>query len=780
MISGSVPGGLLEVPFVERLAVWLEDARVRVGAEVLAVLDLGAPEGRLAPVWRAAAGPGAPAAGSPGLARDQLAALANPALDPAVHAGVLDALAAFLSVERVIALGLDIVPRLMTGADAVLVGGFAAGEAGAPAPNLDGLRPALEAGLSADRRARLAEATLDAIAQAPDAIELTDSDARLFFANAAWERRFGYRLSDVAGRTVGSLFREPATPLHDAAFYQFTMTTLASGRPWLGAIAGRASDGHRVMSEVNVGPFVADRAGFRGNVAVRRDVAHREQRDEALAVAHHEFSNVLSAIPDGVVVLRDGRIYSANAAFLQMLQLTEDRVVGRPYVDLVHPDDRTRFLAEHRTGVTRVRLVDSQGLPRFVEISTAGNVSYEGEPAMIVLSRDTTDYELARLRLAHADKLAAVGSLASGIAHEINNPLAFLTLNLETIKKSAALLLPSDDREALDDALDGARRIGSIVGNLNAFSRSEQVGPAPPVDLDKAVTSALGIAQNEARRRVPIDRQHEPGLAVKIDEGQLVQVLVNVLVNAAQATSADEVEDRTISIRTRRAENHVEITISDRGVGIAPALLPRIFEPFFAGKPLGRRGGTGLAIAKQIVHSAGGRIAIASRLHEGTTVTIILPRAQLPANAAGAGTAAKGAPGPARRARILIVDDEDAIAASLRRSLPGHAIETVPGAAAALRRLTEDPRFDVVLCDMMMPELTGPELYRRACEAHPVLRSRFIFMTGGAFVPGSGAIVATSGCCVLEKPFDRARLERAVQEVASAASAPAERAATGR
>ena len=592
MISGAVPAGLLEVPFVDRLAVWLEDARLRVGAEVLAVLDLGAPEGRLAPVWRAAAGPGAPTAGSPGLARNELAALANPALDPAVHAGVLDALTAFLSVNRVVAVSLDISPRLMTGADAVLVGGFAAGEAGAPAPSLEGLRPALEAGISADRRARLAEAALDAIAQAPDAIELTDSDARLFFANAAWEHRFGYRLSDVVGRTVGSLFREPATPLHDAAFYQFTMTTLASGRPWLGALAGRASDGHRVMSEVNVGPFVADRAGFRGNVAVRRDVAHREQRDEALAVAHHEFSNVLSAIPDGVVVLRDSSIYSANGAFLQMLQVTEDRVVGRPYVDLVHPDDRTRFLAEHRTGVTRVRLVDAQGLPRFVEISTAGNVSYEGEPAMIVLSRDTTDYEVARLRLAHADKLAAVGSLASGIAHEINNPLAFLTLNLETIKKSAAVLLPWRSRGA-------RRRAGRRAPHRIDRRQPERVLPVRPGRPLAPRRSGQGrhLGAGDRPERDPAPRSHRAParsrVGREIDEGQLMQVLVNVLVNAAQATSSDEIQDRTIAIRTRRADNHVEITVSRQGVGIAPALLPRIFEPFFAGKPLGRRGGTG-------------------------------------------------------------------------------------------------------------------------------------------------------------------------------------------
>jgi PAS domain S-box-containing protein len=762
--SGLVLGGLLESSFGERLTGWLERARASVGADVLAVADLDAAAGQLAPAWRASAGRGAPSRGAPALGRNQLQELTDTELDPTRRAGLLAEIAQSLGVATVEIIGLEVTPRLIAGVDAHLVAGFASHRE-ASAACLGDLKPVLEAGLSADRRARLAETVLEAVDQAPDAIELTDREARLFYANTAWERRFGYHLRDVAGRTVGSLFRDPAAPLHDAAFYRFTMTTLASGRSWLGVIAGRNSDGRRVMSEVNVGPFTAERSRFRGNVAVRRDVGHREQRDEALAVAHHEFSNVLSAVPDGVAVLREGKVYFANAALLQMLQLSESHVVGRAYVDLIHPDDRERFESEHRAGVTRVRLVDAQGLPRFAEISTAGNVSYEGEPAMIVLSRDTTDYEVARQRLAHADKLAAVGSLASGIAHEINNPLAFLTLNLESVRKSAAAVLPTDEREAIDDALDGARRIRQIVGNLNAFARADQGGPAPPVDVEKAITSALGIAENEVRHRLRVERDHEPNLGVAADEGQLVQVLVNVLVNAAQAARAGD-PTPCITVRTRRFEARVEIVLADTGVGIPSSILPRVFEPFFSARPLGKGTGLGLAIAKQIVHSAGGRISIASELNKGTTVTITLPRAELPAPSAGTDTGPGTAPAGKRRARILIVDDENAIASSLRRSLADHLIETVAGAPAALRKLSGDPTFDVVLCDLMMPEMTGPELYRRVCIIRPGLRSRFIFMTGGAYAPDSATFIAGTGCVVLEKPFDVEKLERSVQEVA--------------
>jgi CheY-like chemotaxis protein len=191
-----------------------------------------------------------------------------------------------------------------------------------------------------------------------------------------------------------------------------------------------------------------------------------------------------------------------------------------------------------------------------------------------------------------------------------------------------------------------------------------------------------------------------------------------------------------------------------------------VFEPFFSSKPRGEGSGLGLAISKQIVDSFGGRIEISSEVGRGTVVTITLPEAH-------------ALPGPevitpvhrvaevGRPARILVVDDEQAIATALRRSLSDHQIKSVTGTREALRILLDDGGFDVILCDLMMPDLPGSELFQRVCEIWPGLRSRFVFMTGGAFVPAQAAFLESSGCRVLAKPFDPLQLEQCVREVAN-------------
>ena len=290
----------------------------------------------------------------------------------------------------------------------------------------------------------------------------------------------------MLGLTVGEVFRDSKAPLHDAAFYQFTMAELHAGRPWMGAISGRARDGRKLFYEVNVAPFASPAQGFRGHVAIRRDLAHRSERDEALALAHHEFRAVLAAIPDGVVVLRDGRIYFANSAFQNIVRETERGVIGRAYVDFVHPDDREQFESEHHAHVTRVRLVPVEGPPRLVEISTAGEVSFEGKPAMILLSRDTTDYQLAREELSRAEKLSALGALSAGVAHELNNPLAYVALNLNLLNERVGESLTPSDREILDETIGGVKRMRDIAGELRTFSGKDGPGPAEPVERLRA------------------------------------------------------------------------------------------------------------------------------------------------------------------------------------------------------------------------------------------------------------------------------------------------------
>ncbi len=753
--------GLVPVGFAERLAAFLESARQRLGLSAILVAELGAAEGRIAPAVRAVA-PRELAV--PPLSLAAFRALASGSASSEELQAARAALHGSFASSELVCLGLAVAPRIAQGTDALLL---LVPAVDAPSREvLAELRDSLERGLSHDRRSRMAEILYTAVEAAPDAIEMTDKEAHLIYANPAWERSFRYSLPDVVGSTVGQLFRDPVAPLHDPAFYQFTLATLHAGRPWLGALACRAGDGERVFCEVHVSPFSADAQGVRGNLAVRRDIAHRAERDAALALVHREFRAVLSAIPDGVAVLRDGRIYFANQAFLATVRLSEEDVIGKDYSEFVHPDDRSQFELEHQQRVTRVRLVSNSGPPRFVEISTAGAVSFEGRAAMILLSRDTTDYRLAQEQLARAERLSALGVLAASVAHEINNPLAYVILNLELVQTEPHSTLLAAQREALDEAIDGVRRIRQIVAELRGFSGSDGPGPAEPVDVQKAVTSALNIVQNEIRHRARLERDHEPGLFVLAREGQLVQVLVNVLANAAQAIPASSGQEHLISVRTlRSASDQVLIAISDTGCGIAESSLAHVFEPFFTGKRRGKGSGLGLPISKRIIDAFGGQIRMESQPGRGTRVFIELPAVKT----TPLGVIASIAPSSivqqrARRARVLVVDDERPLARTLRRVLSTHEVVLAYDGTAAYDILQLDRSFDVVLCDLMMPGLSGVELYQRVSALHPELESRFIFMTGGSLSELGDAFLECVGPRVLTKPFDHSRMLEWVNE----------------
>ncbi|MEZ4240573.1 MAG: ATP-binding protein [Myxococcota bacterium] len=611
---------LLHDDFADRLDAFLSEVRARLSLASVAVIELDARSGRVAPAWRAAV----PAAAGPPPAMDVFEGwVGAPPVRP--DAGVLG-----LDPEAhtLVVLPLTVRPPLSRRADAVVLLATAGAR---PEPRaLRELQEALERGLSADRRAQLAETVFAAVSQAPDPMEITDRNARLMWANAAWERFFRYGVSDAVGRTVGQLFRDPVRPVHDRAFYQFTLSRLDEGAPWLGTLACRTGDADRVFVEVHVAPFDADLQHVSGNFAVRRDVAHRVERDEALIIAHHEFRSVLAAIPEGAAVLRDGRIYFANAAFLRMVEREQADVIGLPYLSFVHPDDELS-LDSASVGLVRVRVVTASGANRIAEISVAGSVSFEGQPSMIVLSRDTTDYHLAQEQLARAERMTALGSLAAGIAHEINNPLAYVILNLDLVRGRAAEGAPLD-QATLDEAIDGARRIQRIVSELRGFSGSDRDGPPEAVSVVNAVTSAINISQNEIRHRARLERHHEGALFVLAREGELVQVLVNLLVNAAQAIPEDCARDNVISVSSSmRTDGMVCVSVADTGTGIPPEILPHLFDPFVTGKRRGEGSGLGLTISRRIIESFGGHVLVDTTLGTGTTITVVLPAAPAPA-----------------------------------------------------------------------------------------------------------------------------------------------------
>jgi PAS domain S-box-containing protein len=753
----------LEAPdFSERLRGLLVEARERLGVRWLGVAELPLPGSRRPAEWRAAS--------EGALAELELAvfeALAGAAGELATGAPELAPLGEPLASHHAKVVPLAPEPQLRDGVDALLLVAYAGAEPDAEL--LRSLARCLERGLSVDRRERLTRAVFAAAEQTADAIELTDREGRLFYVNPAWQRLTGHASADVIGRTVGQVLRDPEAPLHDPAFYQFTMAELHAGRSWMGALAGRARDGTRIFTEVNVAPFAL--ADLHGHVAIRRSLAHRLERDEALALAHHEFRAVLGAVTDGVCVLRDGRIYFANSAFTAIVQLSEAGVIGRAFADFIHGDDRAQFEEQH-PGVTRVRMLAEGGASRFVEISRAGEVSFEGKPATILFARDTTDYQLAREELSRAEKLSALGSLAAGVAHEINNPLAYVALNLELLGERAEGLGEAE-REALLEAIDGVTRMRAIVAELHTFSGSDRPGPPEPVDVTRAITSALNIAQNEIRHRAALVRDFEDGLFVLAREGRLVQVLVNVLVNAAQAIATPSIDDQRILVSSRsRARQIVEIAVSDTGAGIPAHVLPHLFAPFSTSKRRGEGSGLGLAISRRIVEGFGGQIRITSTVGKGTTVTIELPetrRAPSLRPERRRKDAPEAAPGPRRH--VLIVDDERSIARALRRILAGHDVTLAEDGQTALTLIETQPDFDVVLCDLMMPGLSGAQVYESACRKKPELVSRFIFMTGGAVTQASKEFLKSVEGSVLQKPFDPPAVVEAVEQVARKAEA---------
>lgn len=747
--------------FDERLRVFLDTAQRRLGLRAAAVATLGAPDGRVQPTWLGAV---ADLPAPPILAVFQ-ELLDGPAERPSDDP-LLGTLGGPFVGHQLIVVPLKVVPSFARGADTVALLSCT----GRPTqPDVDALRLALERGISADRRTRLAEVVFAAVEQAPDAIELTDREARLMYANPAWERFFGYDRTEVVGSTVGRLFRDPVQPLHDPAFYQFTLNALRAGLPWLGTLACRTGDGGRVFCEVNVSPVSVPE--FRGHFAVRRDTRHRVERDEALAIAHREFRSVLAVVPDGVTVLRDGRIYYANAAFLAMVRHDEAYVIGRRYLDFVHPDDQHRFSRESSTEVSRVRMVPREGPLRIAETSTAGSVSFEGVPATILLSRDTTDHALAQEQLSRAEKLSALGSLAAGVAHEINNPLAYVILNLELLREREASF-DVGAVEALQAGIDGAKRIHRLVTELRGFSGSDGPGPPEPIDVTRAVSSALNIAQNEVRHRARLVREHEDGVFVLAREGQLVQVLVNVLVNAAQAIPEVGGGDHVIRVTSRLVVDQVEIAVSDSGVGIPDDVLRRLFDPFSTTKRRGQGSGLGLAISKRIVDGFGGRILVDSEVGRGTTVTVVLPcAAPPPTRTATLDPSRERVRSGGPRARVLIVDDEQSIVRALTRVLSHHDVVTAHDGRTALALMSRGTPFDVILCDLMMPGMPGSELYEQVCAIRPELGPRFVFMTGGAFTTAGSAFLDTLGARVLVKPFDPSEVLRWVAEAADQAAA---------
>ena len=518
---------------------------------------------------------------------------------------------------------------------------------------------------------------------------------------------------------------------------------------------------------------------------------HKHAQEARLEDSRRELEEIVQVIPDAVAILRNGMIQYVNAAWISMLGYEGPQdLLGRPLEEVLDPTERTRAM-------DWLRAADAPGTPPrelWYRTRSGQGIALEtvplclaqarGGPALLLIGRDATSRRRVHARLALTDRLAAVGTIAAGVAHEINNPLSYVMTNLELGVEEAEILQKALERldatlggtagslgetrpmamsmrlgalaRSLSDALSGASRVASIVKDLVTFARAsgERGGT---VELPKLLGAMLRLMWYEIRPRARLVEDYGPVPPVDASEDRLGQVFLNLLLNAVQSLPPAPPEQHEVRVVTRTdAEGRAVVEIRDTGSGIAADVLPRIFDPFFTTRPVGSGTGLGLSICHGIVESLGGQIEVESKPQHGSVFRVLLPAA---CAAEGVVAAHPPPPGRRRRGRVLVVDDEPMLLSLFERLLgTQHDLTTALDARSALERFERGEQFEVVLCDLMMPGMSGMELYQELLRQAPEQAERMIFITGGAFTPSARAFLDRVRNARVMKPFQLRQL----------------------
>jgi PAS domain S-box-containing protein len=507
-------------------------------------------------------------------------------------------------------------------------------------------------------------------------------------------------------------------------------------------------------------------------VAEADDVRERKRAQELLAESEARFRGIVETAQEGIWMFSAGLTVYMNRRMREMIGLEEADLSGATVDRVIDVDSRAGFesrafqLVREGAGSERFecQLCRNEGTRIWASIAMSRMESDPGgSPRFLAMVTDVAAQRKLQEQLMVSDRMASVGTLAASVAHEINNPLAAMVGNLQLAMADAGVEERVQDlREELGDSVACAERIRVIVRDLKIFGRAREER-MDRVDVRAVLESSLRMARNEIHHRARVRWAGPPVPAIVGDEARLGQVFLNVLLNAAQAIDVGHAEGNEITIDTRVVDpGTVVVEIRDSGCGIPPAVLRHVFEPFFTTKAPGVGTGLGLAICRQILEAMGGGIDIESEVGHGTMVRVTLPVAHgsdatVPSPFESVAVAAP------RRARVLVVDDEEMIGVVARRALGSeHDVVAETSGRAAILRIREGERFDVVLCDLMMPEMSGIEVLREIGQIDPRLARDLVFMSGGAFTPEARSFLAEVPNDRIEKPFDLVRLRNVV------------------
>lgn len=470
------------------------------------------------------------------------------------------------------------------------------------------------------------------------------------------------------------------------------------------------------------------------------------------------FRQLAEVTTEGVILQREGKVENANDAALRMLRAPLDAVRGSDFISHLAPEERERAksaLADGAKEPIECRL--ASGLT--VELRTR---AHDGD--VVLLLRDLTERKALQSKLLVADRMASLGTLAAGVAHEINNPLTYVFTNVQVATELARQGASGEQIvECLRDAAAGCQRVQGIVEDLRKLSRDSETERVP-VDVVSIVEGCVHIANNEIRHRARVDLRLSPVPPVLANDGRLAQVLLNLIINAAQAMPSGQADRMTLTIATfRDTAGRVVIEVRDTGCGIPPEVRERVFDPFFTTKGPGQGTGLGLSICHSIVSGLGGNIEVESTVGVGSTFRVRLPAtSEKPVSSPGF----EIAPPSVAEAAVLVIDDEPSVRRAIARALRGNTLILTASADEALE-LCSAARFDVIFCDVMMPGKSGIDFFQELSERDPVLASRVVFITGGAYTDAARTFLASVPNPTVPKPFDVSVLRETLQRVVS-------------
>jgi two-component system NtrC family sensor kinase len=478
----------------------------------------------------------------------------------------------------------------------------------------------------------------------------------------------------------------------------------------------------------------------------------------ALARSEERYTRLVESASDGIfTVSPEGRITAVNRSFERAVGRKRASLIGAPLADLIDPGDvpaAQRLLLETMGGDRcrgQVRYRSARGEMRHGAVITSPIVEDNSITGALGIMRDMTDEMRLADQLLQQEKLAAVGQLVSGVAHELNNPLAGVMAFSELLLASPAAR-DAEARSAAETIHREARRAAKIVSHLLTFAR-QQPAERTETDLNAVVADTLEL-RRYALRSLGIDvvLGLDPALPHSWADGfQLQQVLLNLLVNAEQALAAWD-GPRRITVGTARVGDQLELTVADTGPGIALEKRDRIFNPFFTTKSVGQGTGLGLSISDGIAREHGGRIRVESQPGEGAKFIVEIPLMNVPS----APTAAPEEPRSEANAprRVLIVDDEPSMRSAMSaflRSL-GHEVKVASGGLEA-RHLLANEEFDAILLDLRMADVGGDVLYHELRSRDPRQAGRVVFVTGDTQSDAAQRFLSDAGRPSLSKPF---------------------------